>query len=116
MRKTLSIIIIANFLTFAAIGCRHVNSNNPKVIFAATITNAATATDDFSIPLKAAHDGVEKLQTQEPLYYATIHPYLVNHAKLNDKPIATFKAATDGQKAASRKLDYVPLVKCARQR
>src|SRR5260370_27901522 len=115
MRKTLSIIIIANFLTFAAIGCRHVNSNNHKVIFAATITNAGTATDDFSIALKAANDGVEKLQTQEPVYYATIHPYLVNLAKLNDKAIATIRAAMAGDTAADWKGALVAVVNAASQ-
>jgi hypothetical protein len=85
-------------------GCyRKVNTSNPKVVFAVTVLDAATAVDDFSIALKAANDGVTQLKATEPEYYASVHPYLVRLAKLNDKAIAAVKAAEAGDTAADWK-------------
>src|SRR5258708_22447304 len=97
MRKTITLLLLLSL----TVGCRHnVNTNNPQVVFAATIYDAAVAVDDFSLALRAANDGVEHLQVQEPGYYASIHPYLVSLAKTNDKAIAAIRAAKAGDTSA----------------
>jgi hypothetical protein len=86
------------------LGCSHSTaSTSPQVVFAATILSASDATDTFSVALRAANDGVVKLQATEPGYYASVHPYLVNLARLNDKAVATIAAAQAGDTTADWK-------------
>jgi hypothetical protein len=101
MRRVLLAICLA--LPFVT-SCQHTTpSTNPKVVFAVTIYDAATVADDFSIALRAANDGVAKLQATEPDYYNYAHPYLVKLAQLNDKAIAAIKAAQAGDTSADWK-------------
>lgn len=101
MRKRIAILLLAVTLV-PTVGCRH-NNTNPRVVFAATILDASIVVDDFSIALRAANDGVEQMQFSEPEYYASVHPYLVKLAKLNDKAIATLKLAKNGDTSADWK-------------
>lgn len=85
-------------------GCAHsAASTNPQVVFSATILSASDASDTFSVALKAANDGLVKLEATEPGYYASVHPYLVKLARLNDKAVATIAAAQAGDTTADWK-------------
>lgn len=84
-------------------GCVHSTNSNSKVVFALTVYDAAVASDDLSLTLRAANDGVTRLATTEPEYQASIRPYLVRLARLNDIAITTIRQVEAGDTAADWK-------------
>ena len=77
-------------------GCRHVNSSNPAVISAVTLNNAAKACQTVATGLADADAVLDKIQAQEPDYYAHAKPLLQRIAKANDTAIVAVSAALAG--------------------
>lgn len=95
-------VILITCMMVAGIGCQHrVNSNNPKVIFAATLLSAADASDTLATGLVAADQVLDNLRATEPEYYAHTKPILVKIAKANDKAIVAIRAAKNGDTTAN---------------
>lgn len=83
-------------------GCKYkVNSSNPKVVYANTVFAAASADDTFTLALRAANDGLERLKATEPEYYNGLHPKLVALARFNDtRVIPVLRLAEAGDTSA----------------
>jgi hypothetical protein len=82
--KKILISFVLSLTLFNALGCRHVNSSNPKVIVAVRANDAANLCKSISDGLVAADKTLDGIQTQEPDYYSKVKPWLIKIATLND--------------------------------
>lgn len=81
LRIVLALILILPFST----GCRHsANMANPKVAFAVTLLDASNTTKTIADGLTAADKVLDRIQAQEPDYYAKVRPLLTKIARAND--------------------------------
>ena len=98
MKKLFSLVVLATCLVLVP-GCRH-NNTNPKVVYAATILDAASASDTFSQALGGAQSFSFTIRNEEPAYYARIHPQLVKLAEDGIKLDRVLRAAKAGDTSA----------------
>lgn len=94
-RIILTLVLVIGCTTFD-VGCRHVNSTNPKVIQAVRANDLSKTCKTISDSLLAADKTLDAIQTQEPDYYAHVKPWLVKIAKANDVAIANVAAYDAG--------------------
>lgn len=84
MKRYILTLLLATTLVITP-GCRHnVQSTNPVVIQAVTLSDAEKTVNTIAHGLLAADQTIDSLQTSEPDYYATVQPKLKATAKLNE--------------------------------
>lgn len=101
MHKSLSTmltVVIGTFIALALLdGCQYkVNTNNPQVVYAATVESAANLSNHLSHVLVDVNTFAEQYQSADPEYYAKIKPWLVRVARTNDRAANAILLASSG--------------------
>lgn len=82
-------------------GCRHnVNTNNPKVIQAATLLDASDLTVTIEDGVVAANHAVEAIQASDPEYYNKVKPLLRSISSANVLAARKIQAFKNGDATA----------------
>lgn len=100
MKKTLATIIVLSLIILLT-GCRYnINTNNPKVVVAATLLDASNTTVLIEDGLTAANHVTEQLESIEPEYYAHVKPLIKRISAANVVAAKTVQNAKNGNTAA----------------
>lgn len=95
--------VIALLLAFMATeGCRHnvVNTNNPKVVMAATLLDASNTCVTIEDGLTAANHVIDALETAEPDYYKHVKPLIKRISTANKTASDKIVAVRNGDGTA----------------